>query len=175
MANDDDNLYRMVWNPLHFDNKTGTLKGAAFAGRDLLPKLDNNGHARYLSADLATEISRPSVDWRINHELSGEGFDKDKKITPRFVSLAYSALASQNDEQDQVLFAITHEPLAAGDDGEGSPRNDAHYGIHSTTPKPEDEADQGAKVQELRTALIACVNGILEYGAVFPDPVADQA
>lgn len=165
----------MVWNPLHFDKKTKELKGSAFAERDLLPKPDPAGEPRYLSADLASQISQESVDWRINRELTGDGFDIDKKVSPLFVSLAYAGLGGQKDELDSPLFAITHEPLAAGDDGEGSPRNDAHHGIHSTTPMPEERPDQVAKVQELRTALIVCINGIFEYGEVFAETVAEQA
>ncbi len=170
MFSNDEKLVRLIWNPRDFDQKTGKLKASAFAPRDLVPYLDDDGEPRYISMDILRLISKASVDWRIASAQS----EKERRREAKFLEYSCGELRELLLD-DQPAFEVFGAPLLEGDDGPDSPANPAHVGVRSTSPDPVDEELRQAKIGALRNLLLELHQAALKahlYGDVFPDDTA---
>lgn len=165
MVADGEALLRIVWDPKDFD-KDGKLKGAHFSQRDLLAVLDPSGEPRYVSMDRERLICKESVDYRIE---KARDFS-ERRREARFARFDSTGLRQVPPREVHPLFTVISKPFEAGEDGPGSPANDAHAAVISQIVPLGPDDDEQLVINKLRNRLLHCRTATLEYETVFPAP-----
>jgi hypothetical protein len=156
VVSDQEKLLRMIWNPRDFDRNTKQLKANAFSKADLIPSPDELGQPRYVSMDRAELVVQASVDWRIARAKAlGKGAKEERRIEARFLEFSCLQLRQLRLLIGLPAFEVFEAPVVSGEDGPDSPANEAHAGVRSTTPDPEDDALREEKLGELRNLLLS--------------------
>ncbi len=169
MISDDVQVLRMVWHPFHFDQ--GELVATAFEGDDLLAFPDACGAARYMSVDDLAQISRESVDWRAEWQQRDGRDERLGRHVPKFVEFKVNRLRQLKCTEARPLFELTREPMAAGEDGPGSPPNVAHCAVRTQEAHRYADLSKPRRkfiLNHMRTQLMRALDQIKEYGDVFP-------
>lgn len=166
MIDDAELIARMVWHPIHF--KGLELSTSAFEEGDLIPEDDEHGFPRYMSTDKVLEIQQNCIDWRVAFQQRDGRAERLDRKSPKFVEFNCGGLRALLDTTNVPIFGIISIPVAAGEDGEGSPPNPAHCGVKSTSGAPAHRKEKRAKVAELRTQLLKSVIRIVSYETMFP-------
>ncbi len=165
MIEDELNIFRLVWHKFDFE-PDGRLKGAAFSKADLLPKFESDGSPKFVSTNLATKISKESVDWRMRSQQGGGKDVKFQRIEARFVELNCEQLRSVH-RGGTLQLEATAEPDPAGTDGPGSPENPAHCALRHVSGTTGSNRALDSHVDFLRSELLKQILEIHPYRSVF--------
>jgi hypothetical protein len=170
VVSDDVMVLRMVWHPFHFQD--GELIPTAFDGNDLLALPDKDGEAKYMSMDDWENISRASVDWRIEWQQRDGRAERHGRIDAKFVQFVARRLRECVCEEGRQVHDVTREPTVQGENGPGSPENPAHCGVRTLEHeryRDLTKARRAAVLGHMRTQLMKAIIEIHPYTDIFPD------
>lgn len=172
MVLDEVTLLRLVWHPFHF-GEDGELLATAFDSSDILALPDKDEQPRYISVDDIELVSQASVDWRIRWQQRDGRREALRRFDAKFVQFTAGRLRECHDTDGHLLFELTREPLAEGEDGPESPENPAHCAVRTNDPLrysqlPEKKRKQA--VMRIRTQLMKAFTDIITSNQLFPTP-----
>ena len=163
----------MVWSPRCFEANRPTH--ACFDSADLLPKKDENGNDKFVSADCETEIVKAAVDARIARQVRDDLRERERRHEARFIRLVCGDLRQIPERDNGSLnpMSIERKPEPANAEL-GFPENPAHCAIRNTSPnsRTTDKAANRAYVDYLRKEIMKRIKCDLGYAEVFPVTVA---
>lgn len=158
----------MLWHPEHFHGDE--LQPSAFKTEDLLGRPGTNGKPRSVSLDQRDNISKESVDWRINRQSAK---CPDRRITPLFAEMEAAEIVKSCGADGLEMFSLYHDPLEFNEET-GEPANPSHYGLRSSITSFSEPKHERAHISALRAKLFEIGARRLTYDDIFPASAEPQ-